>query len=375
MSEARVRRRHVFFVGGFDPKGGGWYHGLFRKEAERQGAMTGWRFAVSARERGPEGNARWSVHAECPHGTTETYWEHVRIDDIVRAQWPRSAADVLRAGLATYAMVLAAPRQLLRAWRAAPRTLLALALPAAFWVAVLLASLAIGWATLRLLPFSGLAVVAGAGVLAGALAWERRLHTSWLLRIHRFAHDCAADRVPGLRARIDALAARIAQRCADPTLDEVLVVGFSVGSFLAASAVARALPPNGTVPSRLSLLTLGNCIPLLGLMPQAHGFRDELRQLSRARTLRWSDFSAPADWGSFALVDPLALCLGARAGTGALRLASPRFHTLFSPSAYRRLRRDKRRMHLQYLMAGERAGDYDFFALTAGPWRLGTVPA
>jgi hypothetical protein len=32
--------------------------------------------------------------------------------------------------------------------------------------------------------------------------------------------------------------------------------------------------------------------------------------------------------------------------------------------------RNKRRMHLQYLMAGERPALYDYFAITAGPSSL-----
>ena len=51
-------------------------------------------------------------------------------------------------------------------------------------------------------------------------------------------------------------------------------------------------------------------------------------------------------------------------------MVSPRFHTLFESARYVQLRRDKRRMHLQYLMSGEMPGGYDFFDLTAGPGRL-----
>ena len=47
-------------------------------------------------------------------------------------------------------------------------------------------------------------------------------------------------------------------------------------------------------------------------------------------------------------------------------MRSPRFHTLFGRERYQQLRRDKRRMHLQYLLAGELPGGYDFFRLTAG---------
>ena len=61
---------------------------------------------------------------------------------------------------------------------------------------------------------------------------------------------------------------------------------------------------------RLSVLTLAQCMPLLGLMPAAHGYR---RVLARARAsgATWVDVSAPTDWGSFALIDPFAICLGA----------------------------------------------------------------
>lgn len=41
------------------------------------------------------------------------------------------------------------------------------------------------------------------------------------------------------------------------------------------------------------------------------------------------------------------------------------------PTTYRWLRRNKMRMHFQYLMAGEVAGAYDYFELltSAGPMR------
>ena len=39
---------------------------------------------------------------------------------------------------------------------------------------------------------------------------------------------------------------------------------------------------------------------------------------------------------------------------------------LFSPAAYRRMKRDFYRLHFQYLMASELTGDYDYFLITAG---------
>ena len=47
-------------------------------------------------------------------------------------------------------------------------------------------------------------------------------------------------------------------------------------------------------------------------------------------------------------------------------MCSPRFHTQFAAATYNKLKRNKRRIHMQYLMAGELPSDYDYFAITAG---------
>lgn len=373
MSSLPVRRRHVFFLGGFDPKGASWYHALYARHAAAQGRVSGTHYEVGPRRRCEDGNAAWTVR----HAGVETRYEYVRWDDLVRAHWPRRALDVATASIATYAAVLASGR-LAQVRAAAPRTLVPLAFPALFWLLALLVALAAGAVAAAVLPVAGATgavagVTVAVAVVALALAWERRLHTSWLLRIYRFAHLHALGRVRGLEERIDRLADRIADRVRDPAVDEVLLVGFSVGSILAVSAAARAAERGAALSGKLSLLTLGHCIPLLGLQPAADRFRAELAALAGAQGVSWTDFSSPADWGSFALVDPVPLCLGPSAPSHAhRRFASPRFHCLFAPEAWRALRRDKRRMHLQYLMAGERAGDYDYFALTAGPLSLRT---
>lgn len=368
-----VRRRHVFFVAGFDPKGASWYHGLYEREARRQQSVTGVRYEVGRRLRTPGGNDGWQVEGHAQGHVVRSTIEHVRWDDIVRRHWPRRPPAVLAAGLRGYAAVLASRGSMRRVRQASPRTLMALGYPAAFWLGAVSLGAVLGTAAAGLLPFpawaGGLAGLVAA--LAAALHAEERLHTTWLLRIQGFAALWRDGRVPELQRRIDALASNIRARLDDPDLDEVLVVGFSVGSLLAASAVARvkaAAPP----PDKLALLTLGQCLPLVGLLRGADAFRDEIAGLGRSPRVTWVDFSAITDWGSFGRADPLALCLGPATADRphAPRMLSPRFHTLFAPAEYAALVRDKRRVHLQYLMAGTRAGSYDYFDLTAGPRRL-----
>jgi hypothetical protein len=372
-----VRRRHVFFVSGFDPKGASYYHGLYRSQAALQAVVSGLRFQVGPRVRLPDGGSTWCVACQSGRASTQTVYEYARWDDIVRAHWPRTGLQVMAAALRVYgnAMGWAAPLQ--KVWRRSPRTLVSLAYPAAYWLFALVVAAVGAWAAARaagaLLPLRGLAAYV-AGFAAAATLWmsaislERRINTMWLVRIYDFAILWAKGELPELEQRIDAFAQRIQERLRDPQVDEVLLVGFSVGTMLAVSVAARV--QQGATAAELAgfnLLTLGHCIPLLGLIPEANDFRDELRRLGGEPRVRWNDYSSPTDWGSFALVEPISFCLNTSIVATPPRMASPRFHTMFGAERYALLRRDKRRMHLQYLMAGELPSQYDYFSITAGP--------
>jgi hypothetical protein len=378
-----VRRRHVFFFAGFDPKGASFYHRLYRQQAVKQATVAGYSVQVGRRLKAADSNDSWQVRLEQGGKVCESVIEHVRWDDLVRAHWPRRAGPLLLDMARSYAYALR-NGVIPAVWRIAPKTLVPWLYPLALVLLTALlgagvASLAGAWllqAGLSAWTLALLLPVVGAVAFWVALRLEQRLNTTWLARIFRFASLQARDDVAGLETRLDAAAASIASRLRDQEVDEVLVVGFSVGSILAASATARALGLAQDTRARLSLLTLGQCIPMLGLLPEAIRFRDELAALARAPALVWIDFSSTTDWGSFARVDPLLACVPglaqpARPGAGSRRQwRSPRFHQLFDPAHYVRIRRDKPRMHLQYLMAGDLAGEYDYFAMTAGTQAL-----
>ncbi|MFG5411030.1 hypothetical protein ABXN37_26620 [Piscinibacter sakaiensis] len=154
------------------------------------------------------------------------------------------------------------------------------------------------------------------------------MNMQWLLRSYAYTGRQGTHGWPALEARLDAFAQRIVARAEDPApCDELLVVAHSSGSIMASIALARAL--------------------------------------------HWVDFTAPADGCCFALTDPVTAAGLPRPRPAHPRLLNPRFASQFSPATYAALVRDRFRLHFQYLMAAERAGDYDYFALTAGPWRLG----
>jgi hypothetical protein len=380
---AAVRRRHVFYVSGFDPQGPAHYHRLYADEGPRQAAVSGYSLSVGRRERTGPSSSTWAVEGRFDGhaASVAARVEFLRWDDIVRAHWPRSRWQVMLGALASTARQVANGalwRVLKTSWPAfvvlAAPPLLVVTL--VVWAAATAVAVAGAWGSGRWLAgLVGLAASGGAWYAFAGWA-EAKVQMAWLMRSTRFILQQAVGRAPDLEARLDEFGARIAEVWAAGEADEVLVVGHSSGAMLAVSAVARALvagaAPSGRAP--LSLLTLGECIPMLSYQPEAAAFRDELARLATRRDVEWLDVTAPPDGCCFALVDPTAPARAAfpsvPPGWQPPKRLSARFAQMFPAEEYRCIRRDKYRCHFQYLMASGKPVDYDYFAITAGPLRL-----
>lgn len=349
--------------------------------------------------------------------------------DVVRSHWPRSVWQVMLTGLGTYASALRLHRQMRPMHRETPYVLWTLAYPLVYVLLCLLLATAACWGCvvgLRDVPltvlrdmwpdmwaerwpdmWSAVSVVGmglPCGILAAALVlWagyrlDKLLHVSWVLRILNFGFLFARQPIPVLEDRLERTARAIAAHMrwsapgyeqagqrdveqaagGDGVYREVVVAGFSVGSALAVSlvhALRRQLQQQPGSMQRVSLVTLGNCIPLFSVPPQPAGrVRDQLLTVAQDTNVHWADISSPSDSVSFGMCHLVALGLphlqDSPQGREALarcvnprHMCSPRFHTLFRPATYRWLRRNKMRMHFQYLMAAELPGAYDYFAL------------
>jgi hypothetical protein len=374
---SHVRQRSVFYLSGFDPKGASYYHALYRDEAAKQATqhapLTGQSVQVGKRGRTPEGNATWTLRCE-PDGV-DTQFEFLRWDDVVRQHWPKGTPRLWWDVLRTTAFNLrhgALWRMVQRSWPPA----FALFMPFVLVLVQMLGAPLLALGVALVLWQGGLALWLGVlvGATVGAGAWwitrrlEARYAMYWMMRSYAFTRLQALGRAPHLEQRLDEHAALLVARWREGRDDEILVVGHSTGAVMAVSVLARACalePGLGGSGPRVALLTLGQWIPLLGLLPQAQRFRDELARLA-GTTLDWLDFSAPPDGCCFALTDPYALCGVAPARPDFPKLLNPRFAEMFDAPAYRVLKRDKFKLHFQYLMASERATDYDYFAITAG---------
>lgn len=376
-----VRRRHVFYMPGFDPLGPKRYHALYAEHAALQSHVNGMTVKVGPREGDRPHLAHWEVTAVADGQTVHTRYEMLRWDDIVRAHWIGSQTRLWWTSLCTIAHYF----RVGAAWRAIAMQrrgpwLLSLPLQAALlltlWVAggaAVGAGLSDASAAFR---FGFVAAwAAGAALGAGAMVWAvRRFQLPWLMRSFIFTRQLAEDRAPEMGARLELFADRLKTAVESAEADEVLLVGHSSGSMLAVATLSRALEMGLREPPGMacSVLTLGHCTPMWSTLPDAGPFRAALARVSRHLRWAWIDVTAPADGACSALVDPTWGCGEKVPGAASDRpkVVSARFHTLFSASTYAQIVREPMRYHFQYLMSTERSGLYDLFAITAGPLSL-----
>jgi hypothetical protein len=389
---ATVRRRHVVFMCGFDPRGPFHYHPLFCTEALKQAQVGGYALELSPRHRPSEHIVAWTIHGQFPHPaqaapapatTVQTQYEFLRWDDLIRdGHWPRGAIGLLRSMATSLSAMLAngvAWRTLRTSWPiflgfTAPTAMTLLAggaMAAVLWKGVPRALTAPHWPGL-------LTMAIGLPLLAWL--WQQGVkltHMSWLMHSLANLVRVAEGKTPDLEARFDEFAHHLAAKARQEELDELLIVGHCSGSLMVAKVLARALrmlppPPAGSLHAgpRWSFLTLGSMFPALTFHPAAGRYREELASIALDARVSWIDITAPPDGCCFALVDPTAPCEQAIPEAQRPKLISPRFAKLFTPATYLRVRWDKYRCHFQYLMASELPGDYDFFSIVAGPMTL-----
>jgi len=384
--------RLVFFFSGFDPKSATFYHRLFRSGIARRNAAHDETLALGRRHRIGRWASVWtSLWRGAPKGlgqrpeTMRTRVHFMRWDDIVRRHWKRAPLTLARDYWNVYARGLASGA-LVRVWRAAP---------AAFWVALFPLIVGVLSLSVGALVVGGLLVLTGAlhvtaaigaGLAMGTLLWRvvaQWVDCEWMLRLIAFVREQAIGQVPALDARLDEMSERLVEaveaRMRHPgaaPLREVMVLGYSSGTIMAASVLARAMPKLANVVdgrrmnkgTSLSLVTLGHCIPIAAEWPEARRVRHELAVLAESAMLTWHDYSASSDRAAFWRSPPWPQPATLRG-----HQASPPFRATPGGLKFAALRRERREMHLQYLQPPVGKGDgssFDFFTIACGPQTL-----
>jgi hypothetical protein len=381
---SRVARRRVYYISGVDPRGPRFYHQMWQAEAQKQATVDGRRYEVgAATDDGPLAT-RWTVRSHHDGQDTESRHVFLRWEDLMRELWPASRLAVIANMPRMYWLYLRSGL-LARTWSVArPFFWAYFFMPLIYVVLSLLIVAGTGWAVNTLMAWLqapdwlgiGCSIAAAAALLWALLENGDRTRLFWLAGAHVFMVRWARDGPDPFAQRWRDFAALIEadlQRdTADSAPDEVLIVGHCGGA-PAAVAVAQcwlALQPAGSQPTtRVKLLTLGQAIPLLSVIPQASWFRDQLRQVGESQ-MPWLDYTAPADPLCYRLTDPFTICGLPSPDRPGFRVKSSRFDRMFPPAEYAKLRRDIFSVHFQYLKATQLPVENDYFRLTCGPQPL-----
>ncbi len=231
------------------------------------------------------------------------------------------------------------------------------------WTA-LLVSAAVFWLLFPLLTIHALRWFKG---------WDHKTFAYYLMHDYAYTASRNGAYPDEIEARLHEFRHRI-EAALREDIDEVLIVGHSSGAQMAASIVADIvrLKRVGEKGPALSLLTLGQVIPMVSFLPNAKRLRRDLRLLSTSQEITWLDVSAPGDGCCFALSDPVSVS-GVSLGREQQwpLIISAAFSDTLSKETLKKLKRRYFRLHFQYLCAFEKPRDYDYFAITAGPLSLG----
>jgi pimeloyl-ACP methyl ester carboxylesterase len=382
----QVHRRLVIYVQGYDPRGLAENFEHFRREYRRSCELYGLAGEVSAAEETPDAfSSTWDVTTHGDGWQVATSYRLLRWDDMVRNDLARPAWWKIVQMYRTTGVALlngAFGRILRTNWRFA----LVAFFPILLITAWLLLGSFVGILCMNLVAALGAPVLVAkiVGAITGvggfaSLLWLTEPITGLLERCDEAA---SIDQfVNGQRRdwgqRLDVFAGDVADAVRDSEADEAVIVGHGFGAVLAINMLGRALARDGALGHygpRVTLLTLGASLPVVGFNPEAKRFLNRLRQLATAPDIDWIDVQSRDDILSFCPFDPIAghdIVLGPERRNP--RVVAISFRDLWGPGNFGLRRWRVFKAHAQFLMANERRGAaYDYTLICCGPLDLVT---
>lgn len=371
MQKPTIRRRHVFYVPGYDPMPPRRYRELYRTEGAKQAHISDYNLKIEGVSSTKKGY-RWNVSSDMDGAQTETCFEFLQWNDIVFTSMKKSIPQTYWLLLRTLWLYLSSGA-LFALFRLRRAPILAALYPVFVLVGQVLFAYLLGKITYNIA--GGIfGVTLGIAIFSIMLVlfrrWDKRFFAYYLLHDFAFTAQNSGAMPHVLEQRLEGFVERILEAL-DSDVDEVLLIGHSSGAYLGVTLIAEVLRRRSKAP-KLALLTLGQAIPVVSFLPDAWAVRRDLRQVSLRPDIAWVDVSAPGDGACYALADPVAVSgvappYGAKFGP---KVISAAFSHTMSTETQRKTRWKFFRRHIQYLCAFEHPLEYDYFRITAGPISL-----
>jgi pimeloyl-ACP methyl ester carboxylesterase len=372
-----VRRRHVYHVAGYDPIDAGAQYRRFTRQLKIfQRTWTVDAALSDLAQSSEQSRAWWTVSAKGTNWQVEAVHEVLLWDDVVRGDFTRPLPVRLFHGARAY-LDFVLTSTMFRYIKANPRyagfflfPVLSLVLfAAAAWLFARLLTEGLG---LEGVSAAAVGLVVGIAVFLGLLRWPgRRWRVQQLLDDWIFAHDYMHGRRPDFDPRLERFAQTLLARVREGGVDEIVLVGHSLGAMLVLDILVRALardPELGRRGAAICVLTIGATIPKFALHPRSDGMRGKIARIVAEPSIAWTEYQSRDDTISFYKFDPVSLRrIGGDRLDGRPVIRRVQIHDMVTPETFARFRRNVLRLHYQSVMGNDARAPYDYFLMVCGP--------
>jgi pimeloyl-ACP methyl ester carboxylesterase len=367
-----VRKRAVFFIGGYEPKTPKAFFDRLSRQVSRFDALWDYRSLVSPVEtmhNNEIGVVTISTLATKESWSTTTEFSFLCLDTIVLSDFARPLPIRLLSYVRAFAGFLVsgtAFRFFKKAWRFG----LYFVYPFLTVIVFLLAGCIVSSFT-----FQWLGLMSGLlGVLVFALCLfvlGERWSTNHLMDLWSFSLAFILGRRPDADALLQRFAETIVAKTTVERFDEVILIGHSTGGMLMIDVAARCLAIETTFAEsaeKLVLLTLGSTALKAGYHPAGKNFRTSVERLTSNDRLAWVEIQCLTDAINFYKTDPVAeMGLHRQADEAFPTIRTIKIREMLNADTYARIKRNLFRVHYQYVYANTKPYWYDFFQICCGP--------
>jgi len=367
-----VKRRETFYLAGYDPRGARHYHNLYKKEAALQSKVNEIEMEISQRKRTDTHIQSWSIQASSQHKHTQTNYHFLEWDDIIRENWKKNFISLFMDLLFYFKTYILAGR-FIKYMRVSPRQMIGIFFPIVFLIVAIGTSIMLGDFIASMIDgVYGLLLGMTAAIMMIYLLFVlgNKLALFWLLRIFVFSARYVFEDMHTLDKRLEYFSkylTSVLEKQKENKVDEILLVSHSVGGILMIPLLEKLLKEKSLPKeTKLSILVLGECIPLVSGIDKATEYKEKMAFLAKQTNIFWLDYTTVIDGACFPHLNYFSDVNIDIEEKENFHFLSARFHTLFSKRRYDKLRKNRYLTHFIYLMSMEYEGKYDFFNMTAG---------
>jgi hypothetical protein len=382
-----IQRRHVFHIGGYDPI-------TPEEQVERlRRSLSSFEKVWGASSRLSEISNTSAINASCdleawgPNWKTDTTFEMLRWDDLIRRDsGVRLVPRLVQSLKALFNFILTGTlfRYAVASWKYA----LFFVFPYCCLLLIACCGIGLSYLLVRLIPATFwveellLGIFLSLAIFISSMLWigpKRRINH--ILDDAIFSYQFLYGQKGELDKRLGDFAALILRTARAADVDEILIVGHSLGAALSIAAVARALkldPLLATHGPKLCILTVGATIPKFSLHPMGGQIREAAQLVAGTSAIDWVEYQARDDAISFYRFDPVTLKRTSRDYSGEHpKIRRVQIHSMIDPVRFRRHRFNFMQIHYQFLMGNDQRSVYDYCVITCGPlaFNVATSPS